>query len=131
MTELAEQNKQILTDKYKTKVVTIPFEHFVLNPSPFMKIITSTLKTKTVELTNKVMNKQKVPRKMIGAGLDLEIYKRCGWEPPKTNDEKEEMKIRREYARQNLNSKALKVLDQLSSNYERKYLANILEDTKR
>ena len=126
MTELVEQNKLILTDRYKTNIITIPFEQFVLNPSPFMEIITSTLKTKAVKLTNKVMKKQKIPRKMIGAGLDLEIYKRCGWEPPKSNDEKEEMKIKREYARQSLNSKSLETLDQLSSNYERKFLANIL-----
>ena len=49
------------------------------------------------------MKKQKVPRKMIGDGLDLDIYRRCGWEPPKTKDEKKEMNKNKEYAEYNMN----------------------------
>ena len=94
MTELTEHIKLILADKYKANIVTIPFEQFVLNPSPFMEKITSTLKTKASILAYKVMKKQNVPRKMIGAGIDLEIYKRSGWEPPKSNDEKAALAIK-------------------------------------
>jgi len=123
MTELAEQNKQILTDKYKAKIVTIPFEHFVLNPSPFMEIITSTLKTKAVELTKKVMKKQNVPRKKNSDGIPLAIYKRCGWEPPDKNlSENEELEKRRQYAvEQGASDQALKVLDKLCVGYESNY----------
>jgi hypothetical protein len=126
--EIAYMTKQ--TEKFKknnsgSNILTIPFESFVLDPFPYMKAIEKTLKIKMTSITKKVMKKQKVPRKKISDGIPLDIYKRCGWEPPdKSITEKEELIKRRQFAVDNGASKdALNVLDKLSENYENKYFS--------
>ena len=79
------------------------------------------------EITNKVkkeMKRQKVPRKFLTDGPALEIYKRCGWEPPKMSNEEDELSIRRELVSSNVSSESLKLLDQISTEYERIYMTN-------
>jgi len=105
----------------KNIVLTIPFESFVLDPLPFMETIGKTLETKITSITKKVMKKQNVPRKKISDGIPLNIYKRCGWEPPDTSlSEKQELEKRRQFAVDNgASRKAMDVLDELCSEYER------------
>jgi hypothetical protein len=67
------------------------------------------------------MKKQNVPRKMYAEGVGLGIYKRCGWEPPRSSSEKEELKLRRRYAAERASTTAMAVLDRLCSEYENTY----------
>ena len=82
----------------KKNLMLIPFEQFVLNPYNFIEKINSLLETSSSKFTNKILRKQKVPRKKISDGIPLKIYKRFGWEPGDKNlNEKEELIKRREY----------------------------------
>jgi hypothetical protein len=124
LSELIERKHDILLEKYKAKILTIPFEKFVIGPWPYLRQIEESLGTKVTSFTHRVMKKQKVPRKMYAQGVGLKIYKRCGWEPPKTTSEKEELRLRREFAAKEASAEAMQALDQLSVNYEKKYLAD-------
>lgn len=122
LTALAETKKQMLKEKYNAKILTIPFEKFVINPWPYMEKISQLLETKLTKSTIKMMKRQKVPRKMYADGVNLKIYKRCGWEPSKTSSEQEEFEIRREFVRNRVNSKAMAELDNLCVVYQDKYM---------
>lgn len=104
------------------KVLTISFEQFVINPWPAMQQIEAALGTTTTATTKKVMKKQKVPRKMYAAGLNLKIYERCGWQPPQGSDETAEFRSRWEHVAQNVSKEALDKLAEACEYYEDKYL---------
>ena len=57
----------------------IPFEKFVLTPKKWMESIVEFSGSVWSEDIDKEMIRQKVPRKLLGAGRNLEIYKRFGW----------------------------------------------------
>lgn len=119
LTDRVEKVKRDTSTNRKTKIVTIPFEPFVLAPEPYLGKIEKTLESKIGSTAKKIIKKQNVPRKMVAAGIDLKIYKRCGWEPPKSNNEEEELKIRMEYAKCHANTKAISVLETLCEEYEK------------
>ena len=108
--------------------MTIPFENFVIDPLPYLQYIESALNSKMTRKTKKVMKQQKVPRRKISDGIPLEIYKRCGWEPPTGGlTEREELIKRREYAiNEGAGDAAIETLDEMSKNYEEKYLQGII-----
>lgn len=122
--EMTEKSKESLIDRYNARILTIPFEKFVMEPWPYMKKIEDALETNITKKTRKMMKKQKVPRKKISDGLPLAIYRRCGWAPPeKELDEKKELEKRRQYAKeQGAGKKAMEVLDKICQEYELKYL---------
>ena len=122
--EMTEKAKVSLIDRYNARILTIPFEKFVLEPWPYMKKIEDALETKITKKTRKMMKKQKRPRKKISEGIPLAIYKRCGWEPSeKELDEKQELEKRRQYAiEQGAGKKAMEALDRICQEYEEKYL---------
>ena len=106
-------------------IVTIPFESFVLDPLPFVNKINNKLDIVLTNTTKKIMKKQKVPRKRISDGIPLDIYKRCGWEPPdKTLSEKEELDKRKRFVLSaGANKQSLEVLDKMIEDYENKYFS--------
>jgi len=111
-----------LKEKYQAKILTIPFEPFVLDPEPWLQQISDALETNINTSTRKVMSEQNVPRTMVADGIDLEIYKRCGWVPPQEGtNEREELLIRREDVSREVSNKLLSVLDRLSDEYEKMY----------
>ena len=61
---------------------------------------------------------------MVFQWLPLEIYKRCGWEPPtKELSEEGELSKRRDWAiKMKASDEAIKLLDKLSSDYEKDFL---------
>ena len=122
--ERTEAFKDQLTDEEKKQLITIPFECFVLNPDPYLKLIRERLGTVNTSVTSRVLEKNKVPRKELADGIDLPIYRRCGWQPPQqTGNEFLELESRRQYAvDQDVSSKALSLLDELSRAYQDKYL---------
>lgn len=125
------QHSLALTETFKNdydelingKILTIPFEKFVLDPWPYMTQAEEMIKSKITKKTKKIIKKQNVPRKRISDGIPLAIYKRCGWEPPvKGLTEREELDKRRQFAvEQGASKHALDVLDQISDDYEKNY----------
>ena len=114
--------KKGILKKQLSKILTIPFELFVLNPQPWIEKIEAIIEIKASSDTRKVMLSQKIPRKKVADGVDLEIYRRCGWEPPKIGaSERDELNIRREEVVMNIKPKMVSVLDKICSDYEKKY----------
>ena len=59
-----------------------------------------------------MLKKQKVPRKKISQGIDLEFYRRCGWEPSKNGlSEKKELEIRRNFVKEFSSASAFAISD--------------------
>jgi hypothetical protein len=109
--------------QFSKRIITIPFEKFVLDPMPYMGQLCGTLGTQMTSVTTNMMRKQKVPRKKIADGIALKIYKRCGWTPPQAGgDERAELNLRREFAKASASSEAMNVLDNLCADYEKTYL---------
>lgn len=125
ISELIERKIKDLAHKYDAQIITIPFEKFVIDPWPYMKQIEVALDTRITSFTRKEMKKQRVPRKMYAEGIGLKIYKRYGWELPKTSSEKEELELRRQSAAPHASSEAMNVLNQLSADYEKEFLPDI------
>ena len=124
LTSLEKSIRTKLEKVYKSKIITIPFEKFVLDPWPYMKQIEELLGTTIRNKTRKVMKKQKIPRNKLSDGIRLASYKRCGWEPPEKGlTEKQELEKRRQYAlEQGANKEAMEVLDRICQVYEESYL---------
>ena len=108
--------------------MTIPFEQFVLDPIPILKNLNFFIGSNNSRSTNKVLKKNKIPRTKISDSISLDIYKRCGWEPPIKNfNEKEELNHRRNFIlKNNARKKYIDIIDKLSYEYENNYMLNIL-----
>lgn len=128
ITEKVNIKKKKIKSKYKNQVLTVCFEKFVLNPNNYLKKIEQLLETKVIDATWDMLKKQNVPRTKFSDGIELDIYKRCGWEKPKKNlTELEELELRRDYVGMFASSSALKALDNLCKNYEEKYMIKTLK----
>ena len=121
MKYMTDKVRLIKKNNSKKNIVTIPFEGFVLNPRPYMEEINKMLNTITNKATEKVMKKQRVPRKRISDGIPLDIYKRCGWTPPdKSLTEIEELDKRRKFASiAGAKNKSLDLLEEMCQDYEK------------
>jgi len=114
--------KHDINKKFKDNILTIPFENFVLNPDPWMSEIAKIIDTDITNTTLGVVKNQNVPRNMVAQGVDIDIYRRCGWAPPNDKStERDELNIRREEIAKEVSSEALFTLDRLSKEYERQY----------
>jgi hypothetical protein len=121
-TAWTQKIKKTFQDIYPNQVITIPFESFVLSPGPYMEQMKRALGSEITPRTLKMLKKQNVPRGRIADGVGLKIYKRCGWVPPeKDADEAKELEVRWQAAAE-ASREALRVLDQLCTQYEEKYL---------
>ncbi|TAK18733.1 MAG: hypothetical protein EPO35_01175 [Acidobacteria bacterium] len=79
--------------------------------------------TRVTKITRKEMKKQRVPRKMYSEGINLDIYRLNGWEPPaEGSDEAREFARRREFVATHATPPAMAVLDRLCQEYEAKYM---------
>ena len=123
LTKITENRKRDLIYQFDNQIITIPFELFVTNPEPYIIEIEQLLETKATHLTHEMMRRQNVPRSKYSEGIDLEIYRRCGWEPHKLGlTENEEFQLRRNLVSKDASSEGMKVLDKLCANYEEKYM---------
>ena len=130
LTKKTEKVKSDLKNNYKNQILTVPFERFTINPDEFLPEIEKLLGTKSTEITREMMRKQKVPREKYSDGIELDIYKRCGWEPStKGLTEIEEFRLRREFVKQFSSTKGLKILDELCQKYEKNYLGGTIIKT--
>ena len=122
ITSITEKNSQLMKGKYDAKIISIPFEPFVLKPEPWIEKITDILDSDITDSTRDIMIKQNVPRQVIADGIDLDIYKRCGWVPPiEGASEREELLVRREDLINEAGEEAMLILDLLCDEYEKKY----------
>ena len=130
ITKLTDNYKNQKLDCNHTQVLTIPFESFVLDPWPYLKRIENLLDSKITSKTKRIIKKQNVPRKKISDGIPLAIYKRCGWDAPVAGfTEKCELEKRREFAvNQGASNNSLELLDEMSEQYEKKYLKEIINE---
>lgn len=123
--ELTSRNKKSekkIREKYNVKILTVPFEPFVLNPGSWVKKIANEVGVNVTSATNKVMFKQNIPRDKVSAGLDLDTYIRYGWKPPIDGaNEADELAVRRESIASKVSAHAITVLDKLSKEYENEY----------
>ena len=118
-----ESAKQRLRELYQSKIITVPFERFVINPWPYMEEIAQALGTKITAVTRRMMKKQNVPRRMYAEGIALKIYRRCGWRPPeKGSDERKELALRRQFVAENASKEAMERFDKLCAEYEKQYM---------
>jgi len=112
-----------LSDSISSKWIRIPFEQFVLDPAPSMRLLENTLATRSTYKTKKELKKQKVPRKMIADGRRLEIYRYCGWTPPeKGATEQAILRKKWQYAvDKGASTNALCTLEEMCVEYEAEY----------
>jgi hypothetical protein len=119
--------REIMKNKYPGQILTISFERFVVNPNEYLTAIETLLGSKITKKTLRILKEQKVPRTKYSAGIALEIYKRCGWVPPKEGlSEIGEFDFRRQYAMERVSPAIMKILDRLCATYEAKYMGGVL-----
>jgi len=116
----------LMRDKIKSysnvKIITIPFEKFVLNPEQEIEAIAKMVGSKILEKTTIEMKKQRVPRKHVAQGLDIDIYKRCGFVPSIDGlTEREELNLRRSDVLLNADNDTIRVMDRITKEYESLY----------
>lgn len=111
-----------MTEVEKRQLLFIPFERFVLRPEGYIENMETLLETKRTRSTLREMKRQNVPREMIAQGIGLPVYKKYGWKPPESKTETEELKFRRDFAAQGASDRGMEILDQLSRDYEKRYL---------
>lgn len=120
-----KKSQETLPAALKENIVTVPFEDFVLAPDGYMQAIISKLGTQMTPLTVKMMRRQKVPRQKIAAGLDLPIYRRCGWKPATGASEEQELADRRNWMAGRVAGDVLRLFDACCREYERIYLGGV------
>lgn len=124
---LVTRTRDALSKRYGARILTVPFERFVIEPEPLMRRIEELLGTASTARTERELKRQRVPRKRWAEGVDLAIYKRCGWEPPAAGStEEQELEVRRRWAEQEASPEAMEVLTRLSAEYEEAHLGGAM-----
>lgn len=127
VTDRSMKSSTFVRDRSESEILTIPFEKFVLDPDPYMGKLETALDTTVTSRTRRMMAKQKVPREKYADSIDLAIYRRCGWEPPKAGlSEHQELEYRRIWAASQASPEAMQVLDSLCEEYEIAYMGGAL-----
>lgn len=115
--------------RFPGQMLTVPFEEFVISPDGHMRALERALGTKITQHTKTMMKKQKVPRERYADSLDLSIYRRCGWEPPKKGfSERHEFQYRRDWAAERASPEAMQVFDNICNEYEEQFMNGALRN---
>ena len=110
-----KKNKSDLSNQ----ILTIPFEPFVSKPDEFIVDILKLLNIKKTCLTENILIEQRVPRDKIADGIDLDIYKRCGWTKPIENlTEADELIIRKKWVEKQVSNENYALFTSLCDAYE-------------
>lgn len=124
---MMSKSRERINKQHPGRILTIPFEKFVIHPELYMHQISDLMGSSINKATIKSLKKQNVPRKKYSEGIPLDIYKRCGWVPPKSGlSEIGEFEIRRQFAVKNVSPEMLQRLDQLCAEYEAQYMEGVL-----
>lgn len=129
MTDRSDAMEEKLGTLYQGRILTVPFEKFVLGPDPYMALFEQALATRVTAHTRKMMKKQNVPRRKYSDSIDLAIYRDCGWKPPRSGfSELEELEHRRKWAATQASPEAMSVLEELCHRYEARHLGGPLRE---
>jgi hypothetical protein len=123
--QLSDKMRSKTNKEYKeSRYLKVPFEKFVIDPYPYLDLFADYLSSKITKTTIKTLKQQNVPREKIADGIPLEIYKRCGWEPPEKDlSEEEELEKRRKWAiEMGATNEAMNILDSMTQEYVEKNL---------
>ena len=121
--EMGRQALEQLPGHQKAQVLTVPFEPFVLDPWPWLNRMERFLDTSMTAATRRELERQRVPRTRIAAGVARKIYQQYGWTPPtKHADESRELEIRRDAVVKEASAEGLAAMDRLCEAYEAAYL---------
>lgn len=102
----------------------ICFEKFVLEPENSLEGLFNFLGTSPGEQTTRVLKESRIPREKIAQGVDLEIYRRCGWTPSKSElSEKDELNLRREMISKEVSEEYFSILESRIQDYESNFWA--------
>lgn len=108
---------------WRERVILIPFEKFVVDPWPFMDKITTRLSTQVTDHTRRMMKRQRVPREKFAQGINLAIYRRCGWQPAQAGaSESDEFAVRRDWLKERVSSNILERFDECCRLYEKEHM---------
>ncbi|MDD3375225.1 MAG: hypothetical protein PHY73_05835 [Candidatus Omnitrophica bacterium] len=126
VSEWTNKTRKKVRDQYGAKIITVPFESFVLDPEPYLDEMCQCLGTRVTSVTRKAMKRQRVPRAKIADGIGLGIYKRCGWEPgEKNSDERKELDKRMAYVRDRVSDNIYQDFKKLSDDYQNTYWSEL------
>lgn len=106
-------------NKRRENLLFLPFEHFVLNPKPYVSKLASFLSTGPTSKTNLILRAQKVPRKYVHLGPVKSIYKRYGFK--KISEKRTDKEVHNNLMNEiktKISDSALKTLITVSGEYE-------------
>lgn len=122
LTKLADKTTESLPEDLRKNVLTIPFEHFVLDPEPYLKQIEALLDSSVTATTRRILKAQKVPRRQVALGPNKEIYKKYAWKKPKAGQtDKDHYEEKREFLRTKVSPAAFAELEKIAHDYESRY----------
>jgi len=129
-TRMTDDALDRLEEKRRSQVLVIPFERFVVDPSPYLKQLEQLLGTTPRRSMQKTLKREKIPRKLTTDGRDLEIYRRYSWHPPSEDStEENELQQRWKFAAERATPEAMEVLARMGAAYEEKYLTPLTADS--
>jgi len=106
--------------KYMDQVLTIPFEPFVLKPDKYIKDMLNFLNVEKTSFTEDVLIEQKIPRDKVADGIDLTIYRRCGWTKPIENlTEDDEINLRKQWVKDRVAPNLFSIFEDICNRYEK------------
>ena len=124
LTRSANEALDAMDEAPRARVLVIPFERFVIDPTPYLDHIGRMLDTVPTSATARILRRERVPRRHTGAGRDLPIYRRYAWAPPESgSSEASELRKRWYIAAQEASPEGLATLEAVCADYERRYLA--------
>jgi len=116
------ENSKENINKYKSskdvQYIEVIFEEFVKDPLNYLRSISKILGSKLIDNYNTVLSSQNIPRDHVSKGLDLPIYRRCGWEPPTLDSEKNEVTLLKDRFSSQIRKPVKAILNQICEDYE-------------
>ena len=123
---ITEKSKENI-NKYKSskdvQYIEIIFEEFVKDPLNYLRPISKILGSKLIDNYNAILSSQNIPRDHVSKGLDLPIYRRCGWASPTLESEKAEVVSLKEGFSSQVKKPVKAILNQLCEDYESSFWA--------
>ena len=110
--------KNLLKEVGINNYYDISFESLVLEPEYHLKNICRIIGSEMSASTDRVMKEQNVPRRLVSHGIDLEIYRRCGWKLMDGATEQEIIQELSAEVKSSINEEVEQVLERLVTEYE-------------
>lgn len=105
------------------RIALIPFEKFVVDPWPYIKIMEKLLNARHTSMTEKILKEQNIPRKISMDIPEHEAFRKYGY-VPLSGESTEDTEIDKQwkFIKQEASPEGINILRKLSDEYEREYL---------